>query len=147
MLPIKRLIVCLILTVVVLLDNQAPKRTVTVPYTNEIQKIVGGFKPTAPKPTRYQLDAQTVDTADWQCVGFNESNNNYNAPRGGRWQLQGKATLAWLRKKMGWTMPPQDYPPAEQDSGALALYRYGLSVWPTIPFHAWWADLAICHLK
>lgn len=151
MCPIKRLILCGLFILAVLVAVPEPEFRATAKTITQTHKVAGGIKPTvshkkAQKPSRYQIDALSVNTADWRCISFYESTNDYGAPRGGKWQLQGTATLKWLQQVLGITLPPQDYSPAIQDQAALALYRYGLKVWPTQPFHAWRADWRVCHL-
>ena len=77
-------------------------------------------------------DATSVSTPDWQCVGWNESRNNYAEDGGGRWQFE-MGTFASVTELPS---PAEDYSPAVQDAAALKLYAWALRTYGD-GFHPW----------
>ena len=77
-------------------------------------------------------DATSVDTPDWECIGFHESGNSYTEAGGGRWQFEDGTFTAVT----GLPEPAQDYPPAVQDVAALKLFSEALRVYGD-GFHPW----------
>jgi hypothetical protein len=83
--------------------------------------------PVAP-PAPVASDANSVDTADWACIRWHESRDNYTDGNGGAYQFE---QGTWT-SDTGLTGPPEDYPPAVQDAAALKLYRErGWEPWST----------------
>jgi hypothetical protein len=73
-------------------------------------------------------DGSSVDTADWSCIRWHESRDNYGEYGGGAYQFE---QGTW-ESVTGLTGAPQDYPAATQDAAALKLYsERGWEPWST----------------
>lgn len=85
-----------------------------------------------PEATSSTSDATSVDTPDWQCIGFHESGNDYAESGGGRWQFEDGTWQAVT----GLPGPAESYSPAVQDAAALKLYGEALAQYGD-GFHPW----------
>jgi hypothetical protein len=73
-------------------------------------------------------DSTSVATADWSCIRWHESRDNYTDGNGGAYQFE-QGTWQALT---GLPSPAEDYPPATQDAAALKLYsERGWEPWST----------------
>lgn len=108
-----------------------------IPTTTSLTRasLVALITTTSSSVASTPTDATSVDTPDWECIGFHESGNNYRAggdePYGGRFQF---SVSTW--QGLGFKGLPNQAPPATQDRAALALYAYDLAHWGN-PWEAW----------
>ena len=81
-----------------------------------------------PSTTDGVTDAESTNTADWECIRFHESSDNYGIGGGGAYQFE---SGTW-QSTTGLPGNAQDYPPAVQDAAALKLYsERGFEPWTT----------------
>ena len=83
--------------------------------------------PAAPVPPVVETDANSVATADWQCIRMRESGDNYNNPNmpSGAY---GILISTW--QSFGYSGWPYQAAPAVQDALALRLHsEYGFNPW------------------
>jgi hypothetical protein len=72
-------------------------------------------------------DANSVSTADWQCIRVHESGDRYNSPAAPS-GAYGILISTW--RSFGLSGWPYQAPASEQDQVALELYaRYGFHPW------------------
>lgn len=69
-------------------------------------------------------DATSVQTADWACIRWHESGDNYSEWNGGAYQF----TDATWAEFTGLAPPAEDYSAELQDHYALVLYAYAQRV-------------------
>ena len=73
-------------------------------------------------------DGSSTATADWACIRWHESRDNYTDGNGGAYQFE----LGTWRAVTGLPNPAEDYPPAVQDAAALRLFdERGWEPWST----------------
>jgi muramidase (phage lysozyme) len=73
-------------------------------------------------------DATSTNTADWACIRFHESRDNYTDGNGGAYQFE----YGTWHAVTGLPNPAEDYPPSVQDAAALRLYaERGWKPWTT----------------
>jgi hypothetical protein len=78
--------------------------------------------------TGNSADATSTNTADWACIRFHESRDNYTDGNGGAYQFE----YGTWHAVTGLPNPAEDYPAAVQDAAALRLYsERGWSPWTT----------------